>query len=77
MDPGGDGNNIDFVLRSISKAARDAASSGWLLLEDDLGEDGLSYVPGNKELRAKDANPLPQFGDLEEKLNISMSNLSS
>ena len=77
IDAGGDGNNIDFVLRNISSAANEADSSWWLLPEDDLGEDGLSYAPGKSELRGKDAKLLPQFCDLEAKLNISMSNLSS
>ena len=48
-----------------------------MLTEDDLGEVGLSYAPGKSELREKAAKLLPQFDDLEEKLNISMSNLSS
>ena len=77
IDAGGDGNNIDFVLRSISKAANEADSSWWLLLEDDFGEDARSYAPGKSEFRGKEDSPLPQLGDLEAKLNISMSNLSS
>ena len=77
MDAGGDGNSIDLVFRNISNAARDALSSGWLPLDDDLGEEGLSYDPCNKALRGKFGMPPTELGDLDAKLNISMSSLSS
>ena len=77
MDAGGDGNNIDLVLRNISNAAIDALSSGWLPLDDDLGEEGLSYGPCNKALREKFGMPPTELEDLDAKLNISMSSLSS
>ena len=77
IEPGGDGNSIDFVLRSISNAAKDAASSEWCAEDATLGEHGLSYAPGSIGLRDKDPKPLPPFGDLEASWNISMSSLSS